>query len=204
MSFQFLECKIKIKFYFIAVASIMILLDKTGKIGLGLIFAAIHEIGHLSAMYLKRCPPTEIVAGLFDVNIKDSCANTRTYRDDIIIYFFGPLFNLILAFIFYFLYRIYFNENFFISASENLTIFVFNILPVENLDGGQILFSLLAPKYGIRLAIHIVEIISFVVLIPIAVLGFYVLIISRYNFSLLLFSLYLIAALFIKKPDIVF
>ena len=204
MSFYFLGCKIKIKFYFVALASIMILLDKSGKIGFGLIFAVIHEIGHLCAMYLKKCPPTEITAGLFDVNIKDSCVNTRTYKDDVVIYFFGPLFNLLLTVIFYILYRIYYDENFLISASENLAIFAFNILPVENLDGGQILFSLLAPRYGIKLAIHIVEIISLIVLFPIAILGFYTLTVSRYNFSLLLFSLYLIAMLFIKKADIKF
>ena len=180
----------------------MIILDKSGKIVFGLMAALIHEVGHIFAMHLKNCFPKEIIAGLFDVNIKDLSVNQRTYKDDIMINLFGPIFNLVFCFVFYIIYFFTGNSNFFLASSENFALFIFNILPIETLDGGQILFSILAPIKGVKFSIHCVEIISFLILFPIAVLGFYILITSRYNFSLLFFSCYLMVMLLIKKSKL--
>jgi stage IV sporulation protein FB len=44
-----------------------------------------------------------------------------------------------------------------------------------------------------------VEVVSFFVILPIAILGFFILLRSRYNFSLLIVSGYLMLMLLLKK-----
>lgn len=86
--------------------------------------------------------------------------------------------------------------------SENLILGFFNILPIESLDGGQILYIFLSNKMQNDKAIVFLEVISFIILLPLAVIGFYMLLKSKYNFSLLLISCYLISVIIIKKGHI--
>ena len=74
----------------------------------------------------------------------------------------------------------------------------FNILPVEPLDGGQALLSLLSLCLPREQAYRTVQMISFVVLVPIAALGFLVLFQSHWNATLLLAAVYLLFLLLMK------
>ena len=81
----------------------------------------------------------------------------------------------------------------------NFTLGLFNILPIDSLDGGQALFILLSMKFSPFTSMKILDIISFMILIPVAVMGFLVLLQSKYNFTLLLTALYLIAIILLKN-----
>ena len=75
-----------------------------------------------------------------------------------------------------------------------------NLFPIEMLDGGIILSLILNDKIGnFEKSKKISNIISVVFLIPIAIVGFLVLLSSKYNFSLILLSCYLFSYILFKE-----
>lgn len=79
------------------------------------------------------------------------------------------------------------------------TMAVMNLLPVEPLDGGQALFCLLAPHMEEPRARRVVLLVSVLTILPLAAAGFYVLLHSGYNFTLLAVSVYLVLLLLLKR-----
>ena len=86
-----------------------------------------------------------------------------------------------------------------IFAQASLTLGIFHCLPIEPLDGGLALRALLSSFLKSERAEKITFIVSLVLLFPLAVLGFLILLRTRYNFSLLLMSLYLMLYLVLKR-----
>ena len=72
-------------------------------------------------------------------------------------------------------------------------------MPVAALDGGQVLLLLLSCRFAPVTAERILTVISVICLLPMACLGFYLLLLTRYNFTLLLAALYLIALLLLRQ-----
>ena len=66
-------------------------------------------------------------------------------------------------------------------------------------DGGQLLYILLSRRFTGHTAEKAVNIITFIALFPIAVLGFIILFNSDYNFSLLFVCGYIILSLVFKN-----
>ncbi|MCH5298083.1 MAG: site-2 protease family protein [Ruminococcus sp.] len=83
----------------------------------------------------------------------------------------------------------------------NLFLGIFNMLPVLSLDGGQILHLLLSRKIEDIKAQKAVNILTFIFIFPLAVLGFILLFKTKYNFSLLAVCLYLILSLIFKRDN---
>lgn len=191
-------CTFTVSFPFLTIVTLLLIIDENGIIVHGVIAALIHELGHISAMIIKKCKPNKISFRAFDINIIDDKRVKRSYNDDIFILAAGPLSNIIFCVVLYFFYKILGCTWLLKPMYENLFIAIFNILPIETLDGGQILFNLLCRKLNIKTAINFTVLISFMVLLPISVLGFYILIVSKYNFSLLLLSCYLMSILLMK------
>ena len=75
----------------------------------------------------------------------------------------------------------------------------FHLLPIAPLDGGQALFSLLSMRVSTACAGKTIWIVSFLVLLPLSVLGFWILLRSKYNFSLLFACVYLMLLLVCKR-----
>ena len=72
---------------------------------------------------------------------------------------------------------------------------IFNLLPIETTDGGQILKIILSKKISVTTADTIMTVLSFIFIIPISIAGFYVLINSQYNYTMLFAVLYFVTAL---------
>ena len=81
----------------------------------------------------------------------------------------------------------------------NLLTGLFNLLPVSNLDGGQAIYLILTQKFTDKTANRIIDVLTVLLIFPISIAGFIVLLNSKYNFSLLLISVYLIITLIIKN-----
>lgn len=86
----------------------------------------------------------------------------------------------------------------------NLALGLFNLLPVESLDGGKALASVLTPYRTARTVSRVVTVTSLCCLLPMATLGFWLLLISRWNVSLLLASVYLMFCLVLKERSPVY
>ena len=158
----------------------------------------IHECGHLFAMLICKSPPDKIKISLFEIKITNSSRQLNTTRQNIFIIFFGPLVNFICFILFYLLYLC--NSEFLLPiAMANLCTGLFNMLPVMSLDGGQLMYVILSRKFSEKSAERIINITAVIILFPLTVLGFMVLLNSKYNFSLLFVCTYLIASLLCKN-----
>ena len=188
MIFTIHGCKIKISFLLVSLIIGITLLDDSKITIWGIVAAVMHECGHIFAMTLKNNKPKEINFDVFDIKIKDSNRAKSSYSDNIFILFAGPCMNLSLALLFFLSYFVTHIDFLLVPMSENLILGILNILPIESLDGGQILYCILVKKMGIHMAEKIVCVVSFVFLVPISILGFIILFKSKYNISLLAVS----------------
>ncbi len=198
IEFYVFGCTFTVSFPFLTIVTLLLIIDDNGTILYGVLAALIHELGHISAMIIKKCKPSKISFRAFDINIIDDKRIKRSYNADIFILAAGPLSNIIFCGVLYFSYKFLGCTWLLKPMYESLFIAIFNILPIETLDGGQIFFNLLCRRLNIKTAINFTVLISFMVLLPVSVLGFYILIISKYNFSLLLLSCYLMGILLMK------
>ncbi len=180
MSFYIGKCKITLSFFFFAVLCICSLSDKNGIYLSGLLAAFIHECGHLlSAVFLKLTPSavSATSAGL-KMHIPYLDADNGKH---IIIAVFGALFNIItFAVTFLFCPRF---------AAANLAICILSLLPADPFDGGRIVHLIIEKFLSQEKAELIMLILTLIVLIFVVTAGTYILIRSRYNFSLLVLSL---------------
>lgn len=159
------------------------------------IFAVIiHESGHLVMMIKYGCLPEKIKISLFEIAIISNTRPQKSQKENIKIIFFGPFANFICFILFYLLY-LFSGPLFLPLALANLSVGLFNILPVMSLDGGQLIFLILRIKLSDSNAEKFVNILSFIIIFPLSALGFLVLFNSKYNFSLLIVCVYIIMSL---------
>lgn len=199
MRFTVGGCQVTVQFWFMALVTLSLFLDRSGMAGIGLIAVILHESGHLLMMSLVGTPPERLSMSLFGLEICQKSGSCRTYHQDAWIAAAGPLASLFffaLCWIGYELTSSLYLAN---LAAANLMLALLNGLPVGPLDGGQTLYALLCKKYPAETCEKIVEIVSFFVILPVALAGFLVLLQSRYNFSLLIVSGYLMLMLLLKK-----
>ena len=158
---------------------------------------ALHEGGHLIMMKKYGHFPKRIKISLFEISINDGRRQLRTARENFFIIFFGPFVNFICFPASYLLYLggIEFILPF---AAANLSVGLFNCLPVMSLDGGQLMYLLLCRRHSPGAAERAVDIATFVCIFPLAALGFLVLLRSKNNFSLLFVCAYLAFSLIFK------
>lgn len=199
MSFKLFDCKIGISFLFVALITGTIIYDKSLSVLWGVLAALIHEIGHLLAMIIIGDKPESIMFNLFDVAIVDTKRAAHSYKHDVFILALGPILNICIFGLFYFTYSFFEIENLYTFSLQNLFLGMMNLLPIESLDGGQILYILFSKSFSQRKTEIIIQIISFVVLFPLLIIGLIILLRSKYNFSLLFISLYLMAVIIFKN-----
>jgi stage IV sporulation protein FB len=116
----------------------------------------------------------------------------------LLIIFFGPAANFICFLLLYLLYLLGI-ETLLPLAAANLSVGLFNLLPVMSLDGGQLLYLHLCRKHTPERSAQLVYRTTFLILLPTSALGFLVLFHSHYNFSLLFVCAYLIFALIVRQ-----
>lgn len=160
----------------------------------------IHESGHLFAMRLTGKFPKRIKISLFEINISDAQRHKRGSLENAFIIFFGPFANFICFIVCYLLY-LKGNEISGRFALANLSVGCLNSLPVMTLDGGQLLHILLCKRTNANKAEKIVNVLTVVILIPLAAAGFIMLFRSKYNFSLLFVSGYLVLSLIMRNKS---
>lgn len=195
MNFRLGNCRVSVSFFFIAVLTVLLTVDRSGMAPVGIFCAALHEAAHIATMRALDCLPQEIRFTPFGIDIVKPCRTDRSYWREILISLAGPLVNLLAAALCFMV----FGAKFFLFIAANFLLFALNILPIEPLDGGQALLSLLCLRMEPEKAFQVVSVVSFFVLAPLAAAGFLVLFRSRWNFSLLFVSVYLMVLLVLKR-----
>lgn len=163
-----------------------------------MIFAIIHEMGHLIAGLAVGMKPEKLelmpfgVSISFKINVKDynkniKCGNTLEIKK-IIVAVAGPITNFIIL-------AITCNLNIEIVKSiiiiyTNFLIMIFNLLPIYPLDGGRILKGILHIYFGKRKAEKYINNISKITIIIITAISS-ILILYIQNISIFLIDMYL-------------
>ena len=196
MHFYIKTTRIDLGFPFAASAAVILMLDKSGTALLIFLCCALHEAGHILLLSLCSAPPDAIVLGVFGMRI-DRGETCLDYRREALCALAGPAANFLLS-----LSALSFAEKY--PAALNLAalsagIGVFNLLPVEPMDGALALKSLLLLKYGERTADRAVDIFAAVLLVPLTVCGIVLLIKTGSNFTLLCVCVYISVYLLAKK-----
>ena len=199
MQIKFGNTRIIISFTFFALIIILISLNKTEFLYSTIIFAILHEIGHLLALKHFKISIEEFKISLFGGNIKILNNNKIQYYQNAIISFCGPLVNLFFFVLFYllniFLKNKFINEIYVI----NLVLAAFNLLPFYNFDGGKILASILMNFLQEKTVNYIITITSFIILIPFTYLAVYIFMLDSKNFYLLVSAVLMLLTIIFKK-----
>ncbi len=189
MTLNVRKIRIKISFFFFVSACVALVLDATDTAALAICAALIHESGHLLCILLCGERPSEIFLAPFGMSItRLPCGS---YRREIVIALAGPAANLFAAAVLIAVMLFSKSYGLIKPAAVNIALAVFNLLPVEPLDCGRAVHCLLISKFNTVKAERTVFILGIIFLVPLSALGFYVLIRSRYNVTLLLAAVYL-------------
>ncbi len=196
MKFKLLNTEIYISFLFVAVITVMLATDKTG-LALPVILAvAIHEVGHLFAMWLLESAPKSI--RLIPASVQITRSINGKYKNDILIALSGPIINLVLFATLYVNFLAFKNETVLYYSLINLIVGVFNLLPVTGLDGGTALFSLLAKKFDINRRLLILRIVTLIMAFAVTFLAVTLTIRGQINISVYIVAIYLFVSVIIK------
>ena len=178
----------------------VLLLDRSCAVVICFLAAVMHESGHLAAMYHYHAMPQRIRLTLFDIAIVDRKKHLRGGKAELVIVLAGVVVNFVSALAGWILFRLTGAAEWQMFFSAHLTLGLFNAMPVDALDGGQAVMLLLNGRFVPETAERVVTVLSVIVLIPALCTGFLILFETKYNFTLLLASLYLSACLLLKRP----
>ena len=188
MRFRLRQTEILIGYEAVAAMTAALLLDRQGRVICCFLAAVMHECGHLLMMLLFRCQVRSVQLRLFDVSIVAD--EPKSVRADTLIAAAGVMTNLLFAAVCYPFSRM--------MCISHLVIGGFNLLPMESLDGGRLLTIWLSRRLSAVTVERVLKILTFILLTPILCGGIFVLLKTKYNYSLLTVSLYLLTVLFLK------
>lgn len=178
--------KVKLLFPFILIFCLTFSLNKTNT-ALSIIFAvAVHEIGHISAIYMLK--GKIIRNSVFGMGADiEYTQKELSIKSDIIVYISGPLAGMLGAIIGQFL-------GLYSFALYSTTLSIVNLIPAYPLDGGNILKSILpADKCD-----NLILIISFVIGCIICILGLAIIFVSG-NFSVFSLGMSILVSIIPKR-----
>lgn len=199
LSFTAWGCRVRLGFSFFILLAFSNLFAGIQNGAYLLLSVFLHEFCHLLAMLLCGRRPQEAAVSALGIRIQLGSGEGLTYSQSIAVSLAGPMSNLLLALAAWLACGV--SSPLFLM---NLTLEAMHLLPIEPLDGGLALKSLLSCFLEPEKAGKISFSLSILFLFPLAVLGFLILLQTRYNFSLLALSLYLMLYLVLKKGTLSF
>lgn len=181
--------RITFSFWFFAAILLFVLVDKET---LALYFAfpiAVHELGHLAVMAVCGVPVRSVSFTATGVDIRKGGGATLSYGKEIAITLGGVAANALTAVYFYLCWFQSVRIMFLVAA--NIAVAIFNLLPIGDLDGGQLLRFLTNRFLTPDIARVISKSTSFVVLALLFGLAIFLLLIRCTNLTLMVACVYL-------------
>lgn len=194
--FYIKKCRIQVNFSCFALLAFCCIFTGMGGGAACFLAAMLHEAAHLAVMWAVKAPPAAVKLSALGCKTQSDKANCLSEPRQILISLAGPTANWLC-----WLLLLFFGCGGSPFAKASLVLGLVHSLPVEPLDGGLALHYFLRRTAGERGAEIISRAVSAAVLTPLAVLGFFVLLRTRCNFSLLALSMYLILYLLLGWDD---
>ena len=201
MELQFKTIKIRVSFFFAVVLCAVSVFDKSNIILINLLSALFHETGHVIAMIVLGEKPELICFTPFGMKIERKEMNKMNFKNEALIAVAGPATNFVLAGASFAAIKI-FSLKMSAFCIINIVLGLLNLAVCEPLDGYRVARYILLQKTSEERTEKILKVSSLAFLLPIATAGFYVLIKSGYNFSLILVAAYLCAFLIVGTKSI--
>ncbi|MBE6730536.1 MAG: hypothetical protein E7564_02475 [Ruminococcaceae bacterium] len=176
LGFALGKIKVKISFWFLFVICAVSLISEN--FNSVLIAVIIHELSHVATLYFMGGKIEEINLRLTDINISTNVLKLPVLKAVSVI-LAGPMANLLLGIMF----KNYNKEFSFVNFSLGL----FQILPVFSSDLDNLLKVLFKGKF-----FKLFKVIYFIFALLIFFLGINLIIVSKYNFTLLVMGIFLI------------
>ena len=158
----------------------------------------LHECGHILAAKCLRINLSECKIDIFGASLSPE-SNDFSYKDEIILCICGPLSNFFTSLI---ALPFLLSSNheallYFILASLSLAIL--NLLPIKGFDGGRICQAILCLITDPNFANTVISVISFICIFILWLISVYLLLITRSNLSLFVFSISLFIKIFVNE-----
>ncbi len=184
---------IRFSLLFPAMVLCITMLDQTGIAIRCLLASIMHEIGHLVMLAVFGTWPSAMVINVFGVRVEKQEGTRLTYLQDMAVSLAGPIVNVLSAGLLGACFGLV------DMTMIHLTIGIFNLLPIEPLDGGQALMSVLRYRLSETEVDRAMLWVSALTLLPMMVVAIGILIYSGYNFTFLAVTVYVAALLWLKR-----
>ena len=150
------------------------------KIGVALVFlgASFHEAGHFFAALICGARLERLTIDIIGAKMS-LCGKLLSYKEEFIIALFGPLVNLIIFALAYPLWKE--------LSGFSLVLGILNLIPAPGFDGGRMLYSVTASRFGCGIADKTSRFFSFAAVFFIWLMGSYLLL--RYSSGISVFLL---------------
>ena len=171
---------------------VFLLLGKTTTVFTVFICGMLHEMGHICAYSLCGLPKADIRLTAYGISADFKRRTGISYKKEIICLLAGGLMNLITAPVFLIIYKL-------LPATDgamdlcvcSLVFSILNLLPIYPLDGGRVIFSILATSTSLYNAKKITASLSVFFLVQLTAFAIYTVWVTGFNVSLLLICIYL-------------
>lgn len=192
LEYTFYGITFRLSLLFPAACITLMSLDSGNFILLCLVSSLLHELGHALAMLIVHDRPRRVTMSIFGICVERDPSVYLGYGSAALVSLSGPLVNVIC---FTLLWQLGQDT----AAAIHAGLALFNLLPVSSLDGGEALYTLLCLRMSEDKASRVMCAVSVLVIFPLAVVGFWLLLLDNRNFTLLVMSGYLILLLFLKE-----
>ncbi len=196
MKFKIFGTEINVTFLFMAFICFTVFIDKSGYILYMILAVGLHELAHLFTMKIVGCNPKEVL--LIPTSVRIVRGITVKATHEIAISLSGPAINILIFLLSYIVFLLTGSEKAINFSVVNLIIGMFNLLPVNGLDGGMVLKKLLEGFVSIEKARLILKLTTITVSVVIIIFGIKTFTDSTYNFTPIILGIYLILSVIIK------
>ena len=174
----------------------MLAFDRTGYI-LPLLFAVtVHELSHLTVMWICDCAPLRI--RLVPAAVEITTRIKGGIGKEIMIAVGGPRIDVVLFFALWLDFLAFGKKDYLIFGLIKLLLGAFNLLPVTGLDGGTVLEGILIKRINPAKAGVIMKIMNLTVAAVLIFFAVYFAFKGQFNLSLFIIPLYLAIVSLIK------
>ncbi len=180
--------KIKISPFFPVVIIVSYISGNLPLFTVSFLSMCLHELVHLFFLCKKRIIAEKITVEPFGISIKTSGYKTIPVH----VFLSAPLFNLILAEVFFILAKKYYSDFFNCIFISNLFLGLFNLLPILPFDGGRAAEAYFMKKYSSEKTLRFMNAISIFFGILLIIAGAFFLKITRFNFSISLIGAFIV------------
>lgn len=187
---QFKLCGIRIQFtfWFFAVLTVILLVDRSGTAFLALTASLLHETGHVLAFFILNSKPRLLSFELSGIRLLRRNSGMRAWKEFTVLSA-GCAVNFTAALLF--------QRSAPLFSAVHLCLGAFNLLPIHSLDGGKLLsllFDCLFPYAASRMLSRVV---SYLTVLLLLVYGCYLC--TKFNFTLFITAVYLFIMLLVEK-----